>query len=264
MIGKIITKLKERLVNWLVKDIVIEGIHTKKLIDKGNTLYVDIADFDHNTSDGTRTESQMWYNSTDHVLRYRNDTETVDIGGGGFTISEYSDADLAASGTYTIADAGLYTVGVEEDTSPEIRAEFSADDATTQWDNAGYVGSYENHEIYVVDASRARLRNTNAGEAEGYMIMQLEVSGVTFSSDRIGISSSSSNTPAEGVWSTSWNDADFEIQHYITAITAWGYHKSDAGLYKVGQGMWIADGTNVRIYNSDGSTNYFNTQKMAI
>lgn len=78
-------KIKEKLVNWLLRDIVINEIKTKKLIDKGNTLYVDIADFDHNTSDGTPTESQMWYNVTDHVLRYRNDTETIDVGAGTLT-----------------------------------------------------------------------------------------------------------------------------------------------------------------------------------
>lgn len=83
--------IKEKFINWLVKDVIIEELRTKKLIDKGNTLYVDIADFDHNASDGSPTESQMWYNSTDHVLRYRNDTETIDIGGG----IDISDADAA-------------------------------------------------------------------------------------------------------------------------------------------------------------------------
>lgn len=75
--------LKNKIVNWLLKGVVVEELRTKKLVDKGNTLYVDIADFDHNTSDGSPTESQMWYNSTDHVLRYRNDTATVDIGASG-------------------------------------------------------------------------------------------------------------------------------------------------------------------------------------
>jgi hypothetical protein len=79
---KTLNTLKGKLLNWLLKDVVVEEIRTKKLVDKGNTFYVDIADFDHNTIDGSRTESQMWYNSTDHVLRYRNDTGTVDIGGG--------------------------------------------------------------------------------------------------------------------------------------------------------------------------------------
>ena len=78
----IIRWFKEKLMNWLIKDVILEELRTKKLIDKGNTLYVDIADFDHNASDGSPTESQMWYNSTDHVLRYRNDAETIDIGGG--------------------------------------------------------------------------------------------------------------------------------------------------------------------------------------
>jgi len=111
MIKKIINRLKARLVNWLVKDIIIEGITTKRLIDKGNTLYVDVADFDHNTSDGTPTESQMWYNSTDHVMRYRNDSETIDIGGGSTspTFESYWNGQLVAGGgSYTPAANGLY------------------------------------------------------------------------------------------------------------------------------------------------------------
>lgn len=81
----ILNRIKEIIVNKLVAGIVLTNLHTLKLVDKGNTLYVDIADFDHNASDGSPTESQMWYNSTDHVLRYRNDVETVDIGAGGIS-----------------------------------------------------------------------------------------------------------------------------------------------------------------------------------
>lgn len=73
-------KIKERLVNWLFKDIVIDELHTIGLhIQGGNTLYVDIWDWDHNTSDPSLTESLVWYNSTDATMKYRTDSETVEF-----------------------------------------------------------------------------------------------------------------------------------------------------------------------------------------
>lgn len=100
-------KIKEKLVNWLLRGVVVEEIKTKKLVDKGNTLYVDIADFDHNASDpGSPTESQMWYNSTDHVLRYRNNVETIDVGGDG--LLNVKQDFLRAVGEPTSGDYALY------------------------------------------------------------------------------------------------------------------------------------------------------------
>jgi len=73
-------KLKEKFINWLLKDVVIEELNTSGIrVHGGKTLYVDIWDWNHNTSDGSPTESQMWYNSSDSVLRYRTDSETIDI-----------------------------------------------------------------------------------------------------------------------------------------------------------------------------------------
>lgn len=73
-------KIRERIANWLFKDIVIEELHTRGLrVQGGNTLYVDIWDWDHNTSDPSLTESLVWYNSTDATMKYRTDTETVEF-----------------------------------------------------------------------------------------------------------------------------------------------------------------------------------------
>lgn len=73
-------KIKERLVNWLFKDIIIEELHTRGLRVRGdNTLYVDIWDWDHNTSDPSLTESLVWYNSTDATMKYRTDSTTVEF-----------------------------------------------------------------------------------------------------------------------------------------------------------------------------------------
>jgi len=72
--------LKEKIVNWLLHDITIEELHTRGIrVSGGNTLYVDIWDWDHNTADPSTTESLMWYNSTDSVLRYYDGTSVVDI-----------------------------------------------------------------------------------------------------------------------------------------------------------------------------------------
>jgi len=82
-IYEVILKIKEQLVNWLLNDITLREVRINKLVDKGNTAYVDYLDLDHQSSDpGSPTESLVWYNSTDHVLRYRNDSETIDVTGG--------------------------------------------------------------------------------------------------------------------------------------------------------------------------------------
>jgi len=80
--SRILNRIKSILLNKLLDNVIINEIVTKSLVDVGNTAYIDLVDFDHKSSDpGAPTESQMWYNSTDHVLRYRNNTETVDVSG---------------------------------------------------------------------------------------------------------------------------------------------------------------------------------------
>ena len=72
--------LKERFVIWLFKDIVIDEMRTQGLyVRGGNTLYVDIWDWDHNTTDPSNSESIVWYNSSDSTMRYRTDAATVDF-----------------------------------------------------------------------------------------------------------------------------------------------------------------------------------------
>jgi len=73
-------RLKEILVNWFFKGAVINRLHTRRIcVVGGSTFYIDLLDMDHKSSDPSATESQMWYNSTNHVMRYRNDSETVDF-----------------------------------------------------------------------------------------------------------------------------------------------------------------------------------------
>jgi hypothetical protein len=73
-------KIREIIANWLFKDVIIEELHTRGChVEGGNTAYINILDWDHNTSDGTRTESQVWYNSTDATMKYRTDTGTVEF-----------------------------------------------------------------------------------------------------------------------------------------------------------------------------------------
>lgn len=72
--------LKELFVNWLFKGVVLKILHTRGLhVMGGKTLYVDIWDWDHNTSDPSLTESLVWYNSTDATMKYRTDSETVEF-----------------------------------------------------------------------------------------------------------------------------------------------------------------------------------------
>jgi hypothetical protein len=74
-----LTRIRAVIANWLFKDVTVDKIHTEGMrVQGGHTLYVDIWDWDHNTSDpGTPTESQVWYNSTDATMKYRTDSETV-------------------------------------------------------------------------------------------------------------------------------------------------------------------------------------------
>lgn len=72
--------LKQKFVSWLFKNITIEKMETKGIyIRGGNTLYVNIWDWDHNTSDPSLTESLVWYNSTDATMKYRTDAATVEF-----------------------------------------------------------------------------------------------------------------------------------------------------------------------------------------
>ncbi len=70
-------RLKERFVNWLFSGIEIDEITVLRIFVRGpNTARLDLLDMDHKTSDYS-TESQMWYNSNSHQMKYHNGSEVV-------------------------------------------------------------------------------------------------------------------------------------------------------------------------------------------
>jgi len=73
-------RFRRWLVNWLFSDITVKLLRTNGIyIQGGSTAYINYLDLNHQGSDpGSPTESLVWYNSSDHVLRYYNGSETVD------------------------------------------------------------------------------------------------------------------------------------------------------------------------------------------
>ena len=74
-------RLKHRVVNWLLKDIVLEEIKAKKIVDVGGpqgTGYLNKIKFDALTSDPTLAEGLMWFRSDLDELRFSPDGTTAE------------------------------------------------------------------------------------------------------------------------------------------------------------------------------------------
>jgi len=73
----VLRKLKKRLINWLLKDVVIDELKVRRIIDLGNTGYFNMLKFTGKTSDPSLQSGLVWFRSDQQYLKISPDGSLV-------------------------------------------------------------------------------------------------------------------------------------------------------------------------------------------